>query len=377
MSRYFAQRPFVSFTVFIVACVGSILLVDKQLSRPPVAVIAVPRRPEVFISSKFTRVGRVPTAEGPPYQMHFINSEDGWLTKGKHLWHTQTGGKTWELVYEIPPGSDSQFANVQFVDSKLVVAREEPQELNDIFTAADRLVYKGHEVRKFTKKVPSDIGSEVEVSYAMLMKNKRRLLEFDGVYFGRGNDTQFGLFGLLGQGSKQIIISQTVPRGGRHWVVSVSPTVRVLFDSGDYGVGREEFYVIDIDKDGVYEIVLPVTAFYAMQDKMYIGEIPLPEIIFKYDAKARRYLPANHRFVDYALHGIERDMYRLRNDGHSNYLSRRLKILLRYIYAKQAAEGWASFFSLYDRPDQDEIVARIGAVLKDDPVYNYLYSASP
>jgi hypothetical protein len=250
---------------------------------------------------------------------------------------------------------------------------EEPRLLDDIFTGEDSLTYKGYVVRKFYEKVQDEIKSEIEVSYAALLKNNRRLLKFDGVYFGEGNDTQFGLFDLLGQDSEQIIVSQTVPRGGRHWVVSVSPDVRVLFDSRNFGWSREEFSVIDIDNDGVYEISLRATAFYKMQDKMYIGEIPLPEIVFKYDAKARRYLPANDRFASYALRGIERDIEKLRSDDDSNYLSRRLRILLRYVYARKAREGWAFFAQAYQRPDQKEIVSRIRSVLKGDPLYNYLY----
>ena len=247
--------------------------------------------------------------------------------------------------------------------------REEPQQLFDIFGEED-ISYNGYEMRHVTEKVSDEGVRDLEVSYAALMKDNRRLLKFDGVYFGEGNSTWLGLFDFLRNGSQQFIISQTVPRGGRHWVVSVSPQVRVLFDSFDYGVGREEFYVIDIDKDGVYEIVLPVTAFYEMQDKMYIGEIPLPEIIFKYDAKAGKYLPANHLFIDYALHGIEADIAKLRTSDDSNYLSRRLDILLRYVYARKAKYGWDFFEREYQRPDKAQIKARIRSVLKRAPVYN-------
>jgi len=62
---------------------------------------------------------------------------------------------------------------------------------------------------------------------------------------------------------------------------------------------------------------------------MYIGEIPLPEII-KYDPKVQKYLPANHLFPDYVLRDIERDIEMLTNED-GNYLSKRLNILLRYI----------------------------------------------
>lgn len=242
----------------------------------------------------------------------------------------------------------------------------------DIFGYED-LAYNGYQMKLLTEMVRYDGQREIEVSYAALTKNNRRLLKFDGVYFGEGNDTRFGLFDLLDRDSEQFVVSQTVPRCARHWVVRVSPDVRVLFDSRDYGFTREEFSVIDIDKDGAYEIVLRITPFYAMQDKMYIGEIPLPEIVFKYDKKARKYLPANDRFASYTLHGIESDIDKLRSDDDSNYLSKRLHILLRYVYARKQREGWSFFARAYQRKDRKEIVTRIRSVLQNDPLYNYLY----
>ncbi len=245
--------------------------------------------------------------------------------------------------------------------------REEPQLLIDIFSDED-ISYNGYQMRHLTETITDETVRNLEVSYAGLMKNNRRLLKFDGVYFVAGNSTEFGLFSLLGNSSQQFIVSQTVPRTGRHWVVSVTPEVRVLFDSSDYGVFREEFYVIDLDKDGIYEISLPATAFYTMQDKMYIGEIPLPEIIFKYDPKTRKYLPANYLFPDYALRDIQSDIERLSGED-SNYLSTRLDILLRYVYARKEQEGWAFFEREYKRPDKKEIKARIISVLKHARVY--------
>ena len=290
---------------------------------------------------------------------------------------TVTSGSIWlfkeRFTSPFPPGSVLVFRKTVDVQ-KPVAEKQEPEQLIDIFSGED-FAYNGYEMKRLTDKRRYERANrEVEVSYAVLMKNNRRLLTFDGdVYFSEGNDTQFGLFDLLGEYQDQIIVSQTVPRGGRHWVVSVSPDVRVLFDSADYDVGREEFYVIDIDMDGVYEIVLPVTAFYSMQDKMYIGEIPLTDIIFKYDEKVRRYLPANDLFSDYALDGIERDIENLRSDDDSNYLSKRLRILLRYVYARKQREGWIFFEREYQHSDKKQIVARIRSVLKCDRLYNYLY----
>ena len=246
---------------------------------------------------------------------------------------------------------------------RVVSQREELLQLYDIFTGEDTLDYNGYTVRRLTEKLSYGHKNEVVVSYAVLEKRDLRMLKFDGVYFAEGNSTEFGLFNLLGKHSEQLIVSQTVPRGGRHWVVDASPQPRVIFDSWDYSVGREEFYVIDLDKDGVYEISLPVTAFYEMQDKMYIGEIPLPHLIFKYDAKAGHYVRASHLFPEYTLDGIEHDIEQLRGDD-GNYLSKRLDILLRYIFANKSNEGWAFFNREYQRPDKEEIKGRIIRILK-------------
>ena len=166
--------------------------------------------------------------------------------------------------------------------------RPEPEQLFEIFSD-QTISYNGYEMKSFTETVRDETDGEIEVSYAALMKGERRMLTFDGVYFIQGNMTEFGLFGLLGNGSQQFIVSQTVPRGGRHW-------------------------------------------------------------------------------VDYALHGIEQDIASL-DSGEANYLSRRLNILLRYVYARKAKEGWAFFDRAYRRPDKHQIAARIRSVLKRAPVY--------
>lgn len=260
-------------------------------------------------------------------------------------------------------------------------SEEYPQQLIDIFVDEDRLSYNGYDVLRLKKKVKYEYPNEkgeiksdlIEVSYAVVKRSDQTLATFEGVYFGLGNSTDFGLFPLLGGDSKELIVSQTVPRGGRHWVISFSPDFHVLFDSVDYGVGREEFSVIDIDKDGRYEISLPATAFYSMQDVMYIAEIPLPEIVFKYDEGAKKYFPANQLFQEYALKRIEDDIKKLNPDEKRNYLSKRLAILLRYIYAGKEDEAWAFFDSEYRSSDKEEMKAKIKAVLEEDGVYRYLY----
>lgn len=277
---------------------------------------------------------------------------------------------------------NSQSASVSKAQSAASPTPDEyPQQLNDIFVSKDKLSYNGYDVLRLKKKVKYEYLNEsgetksdrIEVSYVAVKSGDRTLAKFEGLYFGLGNATDFGLFPLLGGDSKQLIVSQTIPRGGRHWVVSLSPEFRVLFDSGDYGVGREEFNVIDVDKDGAYEILLPVTAFYAYSDVITTGNTPLPEILFKYDRATRKYLPANQMFQSYALRGIGQKIAALDSSNELLYRARVMDIVLQYVYAGRERDGWLFYDREYKLPDKEGLRRRMKATLKGQPVYRYMY----
>ena len=177
------------------------------------------------------------------------------------------------------------------------------------YEGVNKMFLHGYEVRKVEAKVPYELPDKdgklkpslTDSTYVVLKKDGKTIAKFDGIESPLGNLAEFGLLDLLGDKSKQLIISLTISRGGAHWVISLDPEFRVLFGDADYNVGREDFSIIDIDNDGVQEICLPVVSFYGMEGLQSVGETPLPEIFFKYDAKQMKYLPANHLFVDYAL----------------------------------------------------------------------------
>jgi hypothetical protein len=258
-----------------------------------------------------------------------------------------------------------------------IIQKERTPELIDrVFVNDEKLSFRGYEVIKRYKKVKIPYSRGLtDVSYAVLKRGGRVLARFDGIYFGIGNATDFGLFAFLGGQTKQFVISQTIPRGGRHWVVDLSPAFRIIYDSAEWGVGREEFSVLDIDNDGRYEIFQVITAFYGFDEIPTVMETPLPVIVFKFDQRAKKYFPANHRFQDYMLSGIEGWISGLDPNDKKFYLSTRLNIVLRYIYAGKEQEAWTFFDKEYRQTDKEKIKTKVRAVLTKNQAYRFIYGS--
>ena len=135
---------------------------------------------------------------------------------------------------------------------------EYPKNIEHFFVDAETIAYNGYEVVKLEKEeleeYPPGMKSEarmIPVNYTVIKRGGRILAKFDGFQYGLGNANYFGLFPALGRDTRQLFISQTAPRSGRHWIVDLSsPSPRVIFDSYDYDVGREEVWVDDIDGEG-------------------------------------------------------------------------------------------------------------------------------
>ena len=251
---------------------------------------------------------------------------------------------------------------------------------NDLFIDANSLSYNGYRIVKLKKKLRYEYSPEmkakpdlIDVFYTVLKRNGNILAEFDGFYYGIGNSNDFGLFAFLGGKTKQLFITQAAPRSGRHWIVDLSTRFRVIFDSYEYQVGREEFWITDLDRDGVYEIIFGDPSFYMVFEGLSMAETPLPETIFKYDAHRKKYLPANHLFQGYALNGIEDEITKLKSEHEQGYLSHRLEILLRYIYAGKQDEGWAFFDKEYQLKDKEDVKVQVKEVLNKHPFYRFIY----
>jgi hypothetical protein len=258
--------------------------------------------------------------------------------------------------------------------------------MSDIFTQEESLSYNGFNIaiiEKTSKSKLQELSYEQTLSYVVIKKNGKVAAKIGGPTGHPLTATDIGLFPLLGSRTKQLIISQTVPRGGRHWIVELAANPKVLFDSGDYEVGREEVWAVDIEGDGVHEVNLFVTSFYGAFNQLSVAHTPLPIVVFSYDKQAGRYLPANHRYRDYLLGGIESEIKNLptevsplpSSDGEL-YLARRLDVLLQLLYAGKEKEGWEFFDKAYTLPDAYKIKAIVKGELRKAPAYKFIRKRS-
>jgi hypothetical protein len=253
---------------------------------------------------------------------------------------------------------------------------------SNLFVGVDSISYNGYEIVRLHKTVRyKEDGSDIPVTYAILKSGGRTIATFDGVYFIRGNSTEFGLASLLGSETKQLIVSQTVPRGGRHWIVDISSDGATLFDSYDWDLGREEVCVHDFDGDGISEISMLLTSFWGF-GAMSMAESPMPDVVFKYEANVRKYLPDKSAF-ERGLTQIDEDVQNIdpnedpREGSKGPYLATRLDILLRYVYAGRESDGWSIFDQTYNLKDKQEMKREIKHILNTEPVYRYVYGLQP
>ncbi len=252
----------------------------------------------------------------------------------------------------------------------------------DFFVSQDRAGYLGYTIEKRKRTALLDYGDGstsnhwVDVEYIAVIRPGEAFTFDADVYFGAGNSADFGYFPFLGGSTKQLFISQDVSRGGRQWIATLSPSFEVIFNGEELNVGREasDFSAADFDRDGIYELILPITDFYAFQDKMSMANIPLPNIIFKYHPGKRRYLPANSIFKEKLLkHIIEAPPVGQSVGSEFNHRSGVLDNLLTYIYAGEKQQGWAYFDKHYRLNDKTEIRNRVEEILRAQPVYNLIY----
>lgn len=243
----------------------------------------------------------------------------------------------------------------------------------DQFVRVDRLDYNDFRVLRQRKNVQiQNANGSTEVSYAVVQQNGKTVLTFDDARLAAPNSTEFNLFPLLGGAGKQLIVSQTVPRTGRHWVVNFGKQAELIFDSGDYNVGREDFVENDINSNGAFEILLPSLAFLNFPN-VNETDAPLPEIIFEFDKKLGKYAPANPKFAAFALRDINERIAAISRNDKDRLFADVLDIMLRRIYAGQETAAWQFYESEYNFGDKAARKNQILNVLQTDPVYRFLF----
>jgi hypothetical protein len=253
---------------------------------------------------------------------------------------------------------------------------------SNLYVSADSISYNGYEIVRLHKTVYDKASRmDVPVSYAVLRSGGKTIATFEGVYFPAGNGTDFGFASLLGGESKQLIISEWVPRNGRHWVVDFSSNAPTIFDSQEWNLGQEDVCVHDFDGDGVAELSLAIGAFCGIGSMANV-ECPMIGVVFKYDPQAGKYLPDRSGFA-HILDGIEEDVKKIDPNEQSPggptgpYLAPRLDIFLRYAYGGRENDGWLFFDRSYNLPDKQDIEHKISAALQQEPAYKFLYGRKP
>jgi hypothetical protein len=179
------------------------------------------------------------------------------------------------------------------------------------YTGESSLSYRGYEVEKRFRK--SD--HETEIEYAVLKRNGRVIVRFDDDRLDHLSEVRFGLCNFLNEEHRQLVVEQTANKFWRYRVLRLAPKVEVIYDSGRYDLVYP-LGSIDLDGDGRLEIVQNLGSFwYRMGDNV---TSPRPEMIFKYDGGARRYVFANREFQAVALRDIGQRIEKVRELRENN-----------------------------------------------------------
>lgn len=253
--------------------------------------------------------------------------------------------------------------------------------LEEIYTTQDTLSYQDYAVTRH-------YNTKLERAFATVKRNGRVLAKFEEEGFPPDKQLaiQFGLFPFLGGERKQLIVAQY--SGGAHCcyyfrIYELHPAFRLIFDSRKFPVEdyMSEAVVLDIDKDGVFELSATINSF-AYFHGIFAGSV-MPDVAFKYDQKAKQYLPANHLFPAYSLDRVEEEIKKVEEMNASDevpdydYFYYTLDVTLRYIYAGRQQQAWDFFERAYRNQTwypKEKLRASIKEILREDGVYLSLYS---
>lgn len=212
-----------------------------------------------------------------------------------------------------------------------------------------------------------------ELTFATLERDGRILQRFDGVQHIVGNETRVSFVDLSGVGPV-LAVEQETYRDWRFWIVATSPRVRSLIDSRDWGVGHN-LRIEDIDGDGCVELVQS-SLHYWFFDRFNNVDSPFPQVIFHFDSKKKRFLPANRLYsthVDLQIAKLKASVDKLEaraseREAHGSLLGAVVAVVLELCYAERASEAWAYFDQHYALPDAAERRGLLQRQIARDPV---------
>lgn len=226
--------------------------------------------------------------------------------------------------------------------------------------------------KKFYKDSP-----EADIYDAILSKKGKTIAKFEGIYYPLGNFMSFGLYPFLNNSEKQLLILEESNRYDRAWIINLSPKFEILFDSADFDVLYGYLGAIDIDKDGVFEL----SAFGSTNLGFTFSwnNETWTKVIFKYDSKSRKYLPASHIFSEYIFENIDEEIQKFR-EAENRSFSDFLQIFMGYIYAGKEDAAWKFFDESFSTDkltfgtdiNKANTKEKIISALNKDPIYKFI-----
>lgn len=219
----------------------------------------------------------------------------------------------------------------------------------------------------------------------LLTLNQKEIFRFHPKFHEQYWSSLAGTAALLGPDSKQIYVAAIGPGGvccTNYWIIDVSHNKpRPIFDSETYGRFRDAMEIFDADNDGIYELVQFDSCFRYFMDECGTCT-PEPRVVFRYDSRYKKYLPASGLAQDFVKEAMARteseikDKYEawkngqddnLKFDLHGSVLDHAVQLM----HFGREKEGWRflkAYDPLYDRKLREEMLWR----LKDCPVLNTL-----
>jgi len=244
-------------------------------------------------------------------------------------------------------------------------------DLSEFYVGEDTFEDEDYRLTKQFKSHPDLADKAQTVEYAVLQKNNKKIETFDRINHPL-SVIDFGSFSFLGKTEKQIFISQTAPRSGNHWIISLKPKYQVVFDSNEFEVGGEDFQTVDLDKDGVYELSFANYISLKLNSKTLAQSVPFTEVIFKFDPTLNKYLPANPQFAIYLLRDVDEQTKLIKTENSDVRYADILNITLKYIYAGKEKEAWEFFDKQYNFEDKEARKTAVKSALDKDVIYKSL-----